>query len=60
MWKVLKILSCFGLGTVKRGLVGHPRFDSTDLRNLSDRSLEDIGLPPRKTDLDASKPFWLA
>jgi len=60
MWKMLKILSCFGFSAAKRGLVGCPRFESTDLRNLSDRSLEDIGLPPRKAELDASKPFWLA
>ena len=60
MWKMLKILSSFGLGSARRGLIGRRRFDSPDLRNLSDRSLEDIGLPPRKTDLDASKPFWLA
>jgi hypothetical protein len=60
MWKMLKMLSCFGFGAAKRELVGCLSFDSPDLRNLSDRSLEDIGLPPRKTDLDASKPFWLA
>jgi hypothetical protein len=60
MWKMLKMLSCFGLGAARRGLIGCRRFDSPDLRNLSDRSLEDIGLTPRNTDLDASKPFWLA
>ena len=60
MWKMLKMLSCFELGAARRGLIGCRRFDSADLRNLSDRSLEDIGLPPRIMDQDASKPFWLA
>jgi hypothetical protein len=27
-------------------------------QNLSDRSLEDIGLAPHGRDFDAVKPFW--
>jgi hypothetical protein len=59
MWKMLKILNRFRLGASRRCFIGGLRFDSPDLRNLSDRSLEDIGLTPCKTDFEASKPFWL-
>jgi len=31
----------------------------TALENLSDRSLEDIGLDPSRPDLDTVKPFWM-
>jgi hypothetical protein len=50
------------LGFVARSdsLIGGQRVDSPDLRNLSDRCLEDIGLTPAETDFEASKPFWLA
>ena len=27
-------------------------------QNLSDRSLEDVGLEPHRRDFDAVKPFW--
>ena len=38
-----------------------PRRASAELENLSDRTLEDIGLePPRRRNLDAVKPFWMA
>jgi uncharacterized protein YjiS (DUF1127 family) len=29
------------------------------LENLSDRSLQDIGLEPCRRDFDAVKPFWM-
>lgn len=36
------------------------RSAGSELENLSDRNLEDIGLsPPRRRDLDAVKPFWM-
>jgi len=34
-------------------------YDSAKLENLSDRSLEDIGLEPPRRDFDAVKPFWM-
>jgi hypothetical protein len=34
-------------------------YDSAELENLSDRSLEDIGLEPPRRDFDAVKPFWM-
>ena len=34
-------------------------YDSAELENLSDRSLEDIGLEPPRRDCDAVKPFWM-
>ena len=34
-------------------------YDSAELENLSDRSLEDIGLEPPRRDFDAAKPFWM-
>jgi len=34
-------------------------YDSAELENLSDRSLEDIGLEPPRGDFDAVKPFWM-
>ena len=33
-----------------------PHIESAE--NLSDRSLEDIGLEPHGRDFDAVKPFW--
>jgi hypothetical protein len=56
----LRMPSFFGLCGVKRLFIGCQRVDSPDLRNLSDRCLEDIGLTPAKTDFEAAKPFWLA
>ena len=35
------------------------RFTRTELVNLSDRSLGDIGLDPCRPDFDAVKPIWL-
>jgi uncharacterized protein YjiS (DUF1127 family) len=35
-------------------------YDSAELENLSDRSLEDIGLEPPRRDFDAVKPFWMS
>ena len=43
-------------------LDGKRHYDSAELQNLSDRSLEDIGLEPckpPKQDFDAVKPFWM-
>ena len=44
-------------------LVNLPRwkrhYESAELENLSDRSLEDIGLEPPRRDFDAVKPFWM-
>ncbi|MGC2124380.1 MAG: DUF1127 domain-containing protein [Xanthobacteraceae bacterium] len=38
-----------------------PRRTSAELENLSDRTLDDIGLElPRRRNLDAVKPFWMA
>ena len=34
-------------------------YDSAELENLSDRSVEDIGLEPPRRDFDAVKPFWM-
>ena len=31
----------------------------TELENLSDETLEDIGLEPPRPDLDSVKPFWM-
>jgi hypothetical protein len=57
---ILKMPSFFGICAVKRLFIGGHRIDSPDLRNLSDRCLEDIGLSPGKKDFEAAKPFWLA
>jgi uncharacterized protein YjiS (DUF1127 family) len=35
------------------------RYAPTALDNLSDQTLQDIGLPPSERDLDAVKPFWM-
>ena len=35
------------------------RHASVEQENLSDRTLEDIGLEPPRRDLDAVKPFWM-
>ena len=40
-------------------LRGKRHYDSAGLENLSDRSLEDIGLEVRKRDFDTLKPFWI-
>ena len=34
-------------------------YESAKLENLSDRSLEDIGLEPPRRDFNAVKPFWM-
>ena len=34
-------------------------YESAKLENLSDRSLEDVGLEPPRRDFDAVKPFWM-
>ena len=34
-------------------------YNSAELENLSDRSLEDIGLEPPRRDFEAVKPFWM-
>lgn len=36
------------------------RHSSSDLKSLSDRSLQDIGFKYAPRDLDAVKPFWMA
>ncbi len=44
-------------GNLMRWAYHNPR---GDLRDLSDKALEDIGIPePPKRDLDAVKPFWM-
>ena len=40
-------------------LRGKRHYDSAELENLSDRSLEDIGLEVRKRDFGTLKPFWI-
>jgi len=40
-------------------LCGKRHYDSAELENLSDRSLEDIGLEVRKRDFGTLKPFWM-
>ena len=35
------------------------RYAPTALDNLSDQTLQDIGLPPSGRDFDAVKPFWM-
>ncbi len=34
-------------------------YTRTELANLSDETLEDIGLEPSRQDFDAVKPFWI-
>ena len=34
-------------------------FPGAKLENLSDQSLQDIGLEPYRRDFDAVKPFWM-
>ena len=34
-------------------------YDSAKLENLSDRSLEDIGLEPARRNFAAVMPFWM-
>ena len=34
-------------------------FLGAKLENLSDQSLQDIGLEPYRRDFDAVKPFWM-
>ncbi len=34
-------------------------YDSAELENLSDRSLEDIGLEPARRNFAAVMPFWM-
>jgi hypothetical protein len=40
-------------------LRGKRYYDSGELDNLSDRSLEDIGLEVHKRDFGTLKPFWI-
>jgi uncharacterized protein YjiS (DUF1127 family) len=40
-------------------LRGKRHYDSAELENLSDRSLEDIGLEVHKRDFGTLKPFWI-
>ena len=56
---MLKVPTSFG-EAVKQVFVGGRRVVSTDLRDLSDRGLADIGLTRRHTDFEATKPFWIA
>ncbi len=47
-------------GTIAVSLFrGKRHYDSAELENLSDRSLEDIGLEVRKQDFGTLKPFWI-
>ena len=34
-------------------------YESAKLENLSDRSLEDIGLEPARRNFDGVMPFWM-
>ena len=50
------------LGQVKQRLIqwrAHMR-SRTELMNLSDRCLQDIGMSRCTADYEASKPFWMA
>lgn len=38
---------------------GKRYYDSAELENLSDRSLEDIGLEPARRNFAAVMPFWM-
>ena len=38
---------------------GKRYYDSAELENLSDRSLEDIGLEVHKRGFGTLKPFWI-
>jgi uncharacterized protein YjiS (DUF1127 family) len=38
----------------------HQRNIGPDLRDLSDKTLQDIGLKLDRRDLNAVKPFWMA
>jgi hypothetical protein len=40
-------------------LHGKLHYVSAELENLSDRSLEDIGLKVRTRDFGTPKPFWI-
>jgi hypothetical protein len=40
-------------------LHGKLHYDSAELENLSDRSLEDIGLEVTKRAFGTVKPFWI-
>ena len=40
-------------------LRGKRHYDSAELENLSDRSLEDIGLEVIKRAFGTVKPFWI-
>jgi uncharacterized protein YjiS (DUF1127 family) len=40
-------------------LRGKRHYDSGELENLSDRSLEDIGLEVHKRGFGTLKPFWI-
>jgi uncharacterized protein YjiS (DUF1127 family) len=35
------------------------RYSRIALENLSDETLEDVGLQPTRRDFDAIKPFWM-
>ena len=54
-----KVPTSFG-EAFKQIFVGGHHVASTDLRDLSDRWLADIGLTRRHTSLDAAKAFWMA
>jgi uncharacterized protein YjiS (DUF1127 family) len=47
---------------VKNGLAERRRraYSRSELMNLSDADLRDIGLSRCSTDIEASKPFWMA
>ncbi len=55
---MLKFPTCFG-EAVKQVFVGTDRVASSDLQNLSDKALQDIGLVRLRTDFEAIKPFYL-
>ena len=40
-------------------LRGKRHYDCAELENLSDRSLEDIGLEPARRNFAAVMPFWM-
>lgn len=54
--EITRLPELIGVNLLRRQI----RNPGVDLRDLSDRTLRDIGVPePPKRDLDAVKPFWM-
>jgi hypothetical protein len=56
---MLKFPTTFG-EAVKQVFVGGRKLASSDLQNLNERCLADIGLIRCPNNYEAAKPFWLA